>query len=76
MEISFCGSFSVYKTKECDDDLGVKVGVPIGVSLLWLLILAFTVGYLKRYWLQKMTQSSKVKPDDGATSKIADMMPA
>ena len=68
--------FLVYTTKEGDDDLGVKVGVPIGLSILWLLILAFTVGYLKRYWLQKMMKSSTVEPDNNPSTKMADMMPA
>ena len=58
-----------------DDDLGLKVGVPVGLCLLWLLILAFTVGYLKRYWLQKL-KSSAVEPAPDAKTKLGDMMPA
>ena len=65
----------MYITENGDDDLGVKVGVPVGLSILWLLILAFTVGYLKRYWMQKI-KSSTVEPDPGSKTKLGDMMPA
>lgn len=57
------------------DDLGVKVGVPVGLSILWLLVLAFTIGYLKKYWLQKL-KSSAVEPVQDSKAKLGDMMPA
>lgn len=68
-------SFAVHVKEKGHDDLGVKVGVPVGLSILWLLILAFTVAYLKKYCLQK-SKSSAVEPTPDSKAKLGEMMQA
>ena len=48
--------------EKADDNLGVKVGLPIGLSLLLLLIVVGVTMYLKRYWTEKL-KNSVVEPD-------------
>ncbi|XP_060570996.1 uncharacterized protein LOC132729287 [Ruditapes philippinarum] len=48
--------------EKADDNLGVKVGLPVGLSLLLLLIVVGVTMYLKRYWTEKL-KNSVVEPD-------------
>ncbi|XP_045187707.2 uncharacterized protein LOC123545451 [Mercenaria mercenaria] len=47
---------------KADDNLGVKVGLPVGLSLLLLLIVVGVTMYLKRYWTEKL-KNSVVEPE-------------
>lgn len=47
-----------------DDNIGLKVGLPVGLSLFWLLVIVGVSCYLKRYFTEKFRKAT-VEPEVG-----------
>lgn len=66
---------SVTKVEKADDNLTEKIAIPVGLSLLWLLVVVGVTCYMKRYFTEKL-RNATVEPEmatksNGLTTAVA-----
>ena len=54
------------------ENKALQVALPVGLSLLLLIIIITTAVYLKRYWMEKLNES-KVEPVEHALGNAASL---